>query len=91
MSASRSRVLQQLAGLYGVQIAYDDTSRRRQHAEAQSLLAALQVLGAPVASFNDVPMALRAQRQDLWQCGLEPVVEGWDGSLNSSDRVTTHS
>lgn len=82
MSVSHSRVLQQLAGLYGVQTAYDDTSGRRQHADPQSLLAALRLLGAPVASFSDAPMALRERRQALWQRGIEPVVVGWDGALS---------
>ena len=60
-----TRTLQQLAHLYGVQIAYYDVARRRQPASVEALLAVLQSLGAPVATIADVPAAWRERRQAL--------------------------
>jgi 4-alpha-glucanotransferase len=71
--------LRQLAALYGVQTAYYDVMHRRQQAEPEVLLVTLRLLGAPVATYGDVPAALRARWQALWQRGVEPVVVAWDG------------
>lgn len=71
--------LRQLAALYGVQTAYYDTRHHRQQTERDILLVTLRLLGAPIATADDVPAALRARRQALWQRGVEPVVVAWDG------------
>jgi 4-alpha-glucanotransferase len=71
--------LHQLAALYGVQTAYYDARQRRQQTDPESLLATLRLLGAPVATYDDIPAALRTRRQALWQRGVEPVVVAWDG------------
>jgi 4-alpha-glucanotransferase len=71
--------LRQLAGLYGVQTAYYDTRGRRQQAEPEALCITLRLLGAPIATYADIPAALRERRQALWQRGVEPVVLAWDG------------
>ena len=70
--------LRQLAALYGVQTAYYDTMHRRQQTELDTLLVTLRLLGAQVSTYGDVPAALRARRQALWQRGVEPVVVAWD-------------
>jgi 4-alpha-glucanotransferase len=74
------QALRQLASLYGVQTAYYSTAGHRRQAEPDSLLRALQCLGAPVASFDDVPAAVRQRQQARWQQGIEPVVVVWDGT-----------
>jgi 4-alpha-glucanotransferase len=62
--------LRQLASLYGVQTEYYDATGRRQLAEAETLLAILQLLGAPMATLDDAPAALRVRRLALWQRGI---------------------
>ena len=79
MSLNVLRALRRLAGLYGVQTAYYDTTGRRQVAEPESLLLVCRFLGAPLETFDDVPDALRQRQQALWQRGLEPVVVAWEG------------
>jgi len=69
--------LYQLARLYDVQTAYYDVAHKRQRTSADSLLAVLQALGAPVASMNEVASALRERSQALWQRVLEPVTVVW--------------
>lgn len=71
--------LQQLARLYNVQTAYYDVNHCRSQASVESLLAVLKALGAPVASLNDVPLALRERRQSLRRRLLEPVTVAWNG------------
>jgi 4-alpha-glucanotransferase len=71
--------LHKLAHLYQVQTAYYDVAHRRKPAPVESLLAVLRALGAPVASLNDVPSALRERRQAIWQRPLEPVTIAWGG------------
>jgi 4-alpha-glucanotransferase len=71
--------LRQLAGLYGVQTAYSNTTKRRQPAEADTLLTVLRLLGAPVTSAQDVDAALHLRPQALWQRSIEPVIVSWDG------------
>jgi 4-alpha-glucanotransferase len=78
---SGSRLLHQLAHLYGVQTAYYDVNQQRKPASVDSLAAILHSLGAPVASLQDVSSAWRQRRQELWQQLLEPVVVAWDGSV----------
>jgi 4-alpha-glucanotransferase len=71
--------LRQLAGLYGVQTAYYNITKRRQPAEADTLLTVLRLLGAPVVAVQEVDAALRLRRQAPWQRGIEPVIGSWDG------------
>jgi 4-alpha-glucanotransferase len=71
--------LHRLAALYGVQTAYYDVRHQHQQAEPEVLLVTLRLLGAPVATYKDVPAALRTRWQALWQRGVEPVVVAWDG------------
>ena len=54
-----SRLLRQLARLYGVQTAYYDVSHRRRPASDEALLAVLRHMGASVATPADVAPALR--------------------------------
>lgn len=78
--------LHRLARWYGVQTAYYDVAHRRQPpASTESLLAVLRSLGAPVASFQDLPAALRERRQALWRRPLEPVAVAWDGGPFAMD------
>ena len=75
------RQLRQLAGLYGVQTAYYDVHGRRQSASAESLLAVLQAMAAPIESLADAPAAIDAYAQQLWSTPLEPVLTAWEGKL----------
>lgn len=79
ISTSRTNLLHKLARSYGVQTAYYGMAHRRQQASAESLLAVLQALGAPVETFNEVASAWRHRQQQLWQRVLEPVTVAWDG------------
>jgi len=76
---SETRLLHQLARLYGVQTAYYDVFGHRREASVEALLAVLQSLGASVATARDIPSAWRERRQVTWQQRLEPVVVAWDG------------
>jgi len=70
-----TRPLRQLARLYGLQLAYYDIIvRRRRWASAESLLAVLRALGAPIDRPGDAPEALRARLLEPWQQLAEPVV-----------------
>ncbi|MFH1646891.1 MAG: 4-alpha-glucanotransferase, partial [Chloroflexota bacterium] len=73
--------LYRLAHLYNVQTAYYGANHRWQRATVDSLLAVLRAMGAPVASLNDVPSALRSRRQSLHRRMMEPVTVVWDGQL----------
>jgi len=77
-SPSGIRFLHCLARLYGVQTAYYDVFHCRQQASAESLLAVLRSLGAPIATLQDAPSAWRERQQALWQHPLEPVVVAWN-------------
>jgi 4-alpha-glucanotransferase len=78
-SPSETRLLHQLAHLYGVQTVYSDVSHHRRRASVEALLAVLRSLGAPIVTLNDVPSAWREQQQELWQRPLEPVAVAWAG------------
>ena len=69
--------LQNLARLYNLQTAYIDGLGELRQAPPESILSVLQSLGAPVSSLDDVPGALRARHQALWQRGIEPVTVAW--------------
>jgi len=73
------RFLNQLACLYGVQIAYYDVYHHRRQASIESLLAILRSLRVPITTLQDVPSAWRERRQSMWQRLLEPVILAWDG------------
>jgi len=77
MSTFDLSTLRQLARLYNVQTAYYDVAHKRQQTSADSLLAVLQALGAPMASLNDASSALRERRLSIWQRILEPVTVVW--------------
>lgn len=70
--------LHQLATLHGILTVYHDSRKVVRSAEPQSLLHVLQLLGAPVATMEDVPTALRERRQALWQRRLQPVTVLWE-------------
>ncbi len=72
--------LERLARMHGVQGSYVDVHGRKQRASADSLQAALQALGAPLASHQHATEALRAQTLALWQTPLEPVAVVWGHS-----------
>lgn len=71
--------LKQLARLYGAQTSHYDVTHRRKQASPESLFRILQILGAPVETFQDIRAALRERRQALWTRCVEPVVVAWDG------------
>jgi len=82
MSHARGlHLLRRLARLYGIQTAYYDVNHQRKPASVDSLVTILCSLGAPMASLQDVPSALRQRYQTLWQQLLEPVVIAWNGNL----------
>jgi 4-alpha-glucanotransferase len=74
--------LRRLAGLYGVQTRYTDGTRRNVEARPESLLAALQGLGAPVPRVADAASALSQRQVERWCWHIEPVVVAWDGILD---------
>jgi len=67
-------MLRRLSGMYGLQTAYREAGGQLRLVPEQTLLAALQALGAPLAGPADVPGALRQSRLEQWQCCCEPVV-----------------
>ena len=72
-----SAALRRLAALYGVQTAYIDVQKRRQIAGADSLLAALRILGAPLAEGAEdagAAAALREREQGLSSRLIDPVI-----------------
>jgi 4-alpha-glucanotransferase len=84
-SLSSVSFVHRLAHLYGVQTAYYDVFHRRQQAHIESLLAVLQLLGAPITTFQDIPSAYRERQQALWQRPLEPVVVAWESEPSLVD------
>jgi 4-alpha-glucanotransferase len=88
---SETRSLHQLARLYGVQTAYYDMFGHRCETSVEALLAVLRLLGAPMATVQDIPSAWRERRQAMWQQKLEPVVVVWDGKpLRLKLRLPSH-
>jgi 4-alpha-glucanotransferase len=63
-----------LANLYGVRTAYLDMTNQTRAASAESVLAALKALGAPLAGLADVPHAITEKRLQQWLEPLEPVI-----------------
>jgi 4-alpha-glucanotransferase len=81
MKARESRLLADLAGLWGVQGSYRNVAGRRVQASPDALLAALSTLGAPVDGFDDVPAAIRERRETMARRLVDPVAVAWDGRL----------
>jgi 4-alpha-glucanotransferase len=78
---ARPRALLDLARSWGVELAYTDAlSGATREASAESLLAVLRALGAPLERAADARDALRARRQAAWRRALEPVSVAWHGS-----------
>jgi 4-alpha-glucanotransferase len=77
-SAERSE-LEALADLSEVQVAYEDVKGERQRASDEALLATLERLGVPVSRLEDVPDALRHERDARLRSALEPVTVAWRG------------
>ncbi len=65
--------LHTLANLYGIRTAYLDMTNQTRSASAESLLAALKSLGAPLANLADVSSAIKEKRRQQWLQPLEPV------------------
>jgi len=82
---SLNRELTELARLYGVQTSYVDMGMRRIEAHPESVILALQALGARVRQMDDVAEALKEKRAALQHRGVEPVLIAWGG------RVSSHS
>lgn len=84
--------LQTLARFYNLQAAYHDGLRQLRHAPPEAILSVLKSLGAAVESMADVPSALRARHQALWQRAIEPVIVAWQGQpLNIKLRLPVRS
>src|SRR5262245_5218606 len=76
--------LHRLCRLYGIQTAYWNVYGEWCECKPEWLLSTLQALGAPVSTFEEIPQALRARRQSLWQQLLGPVLVAWDGKLGKT-------
>ena len=72
--AAPAHALSELAERYGVQSSFVGTDGRVHRAEDAVVLAILQALGAPVASWADVDDALAQRRQAEASSPLEPVL-----------------
>src|SRR5262249_50668501 len=58
--------------------------KKPQTASTESLLLALNSLGAPISKIDDVKTALRSRKEELASRTLEPVVVAWNGKLKKS-------
>jgi 4-alpha-glucanotransferase len=82
--------LQRLARLYNLQTAYLDGLGQLREAPPEAILKVLQSLGGEASSMEQVPAALRARRQALWQRVIEPVTVAWqDRPLRLKLRLPT--
>ena len=78
---ARPRALLDLARSWGVELAYTDAlSGATREASAETLLAVLRALGAPLERAGDARDALRERRHSAWRRALEPVNVAWRGS-----------
>jgi 4-alpha-glucanotransferase len=76
--SSPDATLQELAELYGVQTSYEERPGGPEHnASAETLIAVLRALDAPVENRADVLSALRAKREEQRGRLLEPVSVVW--------------
>jgi 4-alpha-glucanotransferase len=76
-------LLLKLAQLYGMQTAYYGSDHKRNPAQAESILAILKSLGAPIVSYSDLQSAYQARREWIWRKILEPITVVWNGNLDS--------
>ncbi|GAB4247285.1 MAG: 4-alpha-glucanotransferase [Thermoleophilia bacterium] len=83
--------LEELAVAYGVQTAYWDVDDRLRSASAESLLATLRVLGAPVLALSDAPEALAERRRRLHTRLLPPAWVWWRDATWPGDPRPRHS
>jgi 4-alpha-glucanotransferase len=72
-------LLSTLARLYGVRTTYEDVWQRQRRSPDESVLRILQLLGAPVDSWEDLPGAVRWRRQEIWRELMAPVVVAFEG------------
>lgn len=73
-----------LARLYGVRSTYVDVWQQQQHSPDEAVLRILQLLGAPVNSIDDAPVAVRFRRQEIWQQWIRPVLVAFEGCKASA-------
>ena len=76
-----ANLLQTVARLYNIQAKYRDGFGQLRTASPEAILSALNSLGAPVRSQEDLPGALRERRQSQWQRWIEPVTVVWRNHL----------
>ncbi len=72
--------LHELARRYGVETAYYDLAGKQQVASSEALVAVLRAMGAPIATLEDIPAAIREHEQAIWRTPLQPVAVAWDAS-----------
>ena len=82
ISRERRVTLRRLAALYGVQASYTDGRGQRRRASGDSILAALQALGAPLAGAGDLDDAFGARLRAHWTRPVEPTLVAWHGRRN---------
>ena len=75
-----NHLLHNLARLFKVQTVHYDGLGRLAQPSAEAILRVLRTLGAPVERMDELPDAVRARRQFLWQRAIDPVVIAWDGA-----------
>ena len=63
------------------QTAYQDMHHSAREAPAESLLAVLRALGAPIDNDGDINGAIEFRRQELRNRLIEPVIVAWDGKM----------
>jgi 4-alpha-glucanotransferase len=73
LSVSELRLLNELAGLYGIEAAFRKVPGHQNQVSADSLTAVLKILGAPLESMQDIRSAIRQRKLELLQRLLEPV------------------
>jgi len=74
LSVSELRLLNELAGLYGIEAAFREVPGLQKQAPADSLTAVLKIFGAPLERMQDIRSAIRQRKLELLQRCLEPVV-----------------
>ncbi len=81
MSIRRDSVdaLRQLAERYGIASVYQGMDRATVRAPQESVFAALQALGADVATLDDVADAYERRRAEAWATICDPTATIWDG------------
>ena len=75
---SMPNLLHRLSRLYGIQSVYRDGLGQLRQAPSETILCALQALGAPMERLDDIDGAYRQRRQALWQRVIEPVLVVWE-------------